>query len=52
MRIAAEESASMDLRTEGLELAVRLYEELAAMGCENDGTQALLKLIDKSCQDS
>jgi 3-hydroxyisobutyrate dehydrogenase len=42
--IALEESNHMDVNTPGLELAHKLYEQLAESGEENSGTQALLKL--------
>jgi 3-hydroxyisobutyrate dehydrogenase len=44
MRIALEESSNMNVNTPGLELAHKLYEQLAELGEENSGTQALLKL--------
>ncbi len=47
MKIALEEVDRMGLRTPGLRQAYALYEELAAEGCADDGTQALYKIYDK-----
>ncbi|PZE20154.1 NAD(P)-dependent oxidoreductase [Paenibacillus xerothermodurans] len=47
MGIALQSAAEMKLDTPGLALAKSLYEQLAAMGEENSGTQALYKVIDK-----
>lgn len=44
MGIALEESNAMELYTPGLELAYKLYEQLAGAGYEEKGTQALVKL--------
>ncbi|MGV3487924.1 MAG: NAD(P)-dependent oxidoreductase [Tuberibacillus sp.] len=44
MTIALESAKQMGLLTPGLALAKERYEELAAMGEENSGTQALYKL--------
>jgi len=44
MNIALESAKQMGLLTPGLALAKERYEELAAMGEENSGTQALYKL--------
>lgn len=44
MRIALESAAEMNLMTPGLELAKSLYDQLAARGEEESGTQALVKL--------
>ncbi len=44
LSIALESAQVMGLRTPGLALAKQLYEELAAAGGEDDGTQALYKL--------
>jgi 3-hydroxyisobutyrate dehydrogenase len=44
MGIALEEASNMNLQTPGLELAHKLYEQLAETGEENSGTQALVKL--------
>ncbi|MFW5685191.1 MAG: NAD(P)-dependent oxidoreductase [Spirochaetota bacterium] len=44
--IALESARAMKLRTPGLELAMKLYKELAEKGGENDGTQALYRLYD------
>lgn len=46
MNIALEAAEAMGMMTPGLKLAKSLYEELAAKGEENSGTQALYKLID------
>lgn len=45
MRIALEAAKEMGLMTPGLELSKSLYDELAAQGEENRGTQALIKLF-------
>jgi 3-hydroxyisobutyrate dehydrogenase len=47
MRIALESAKEMGLLTPGLELAKSLYDELAANGEEDSGTQALYKLFVK-----
>lgn len=47
MKIALESAKEMRLKTPGLELALSLYEKLAAEGEENSGTQALFKLYDR-----
>lgn len=47
MRIALESAKEMGLEVPGLELALSLYEKLAAEGQENSGTQVLFKLYDK-----
>ncbi|MEZ5277242.1 MAG: NAD(P)-dependent oxidoreductase [Opitutaceae bacterium] len=47
MRIAIESAEAMNLDLPGLRLAKRLYDQLAAEGGENDGTQALYRLIDR-----
>ncbi|GAB7389365.1 NAD(P)-dependent oxidoreductase [Bacillaceae bacterium] len=44
MKIALEAAQEMGLQMPGLELAKKLYEQLAAQGEENSGTQALFKL--------
>ena len=44
MGIALEETNHMQMDAPGLELAHKLYNELAKNGDENKGTQALLKL--------
>ncbi|MFS0861280.1 NAD(P)-dependent oxidoreductase [Fredinandcohnia sp. 179-A 10B2 NHS] len=44
MGIALEEAKAMKMDTPGLELAKKLYDELAENGEENSGTQALYKL--------
>jgi 3-hydroxyisobutyrate dehydrogenase len=43
MKIALEEAEKMNLQLPGLALAKAMYEELAAAGEENSGTQALYK---------
>lgn len=48
MTIALEAAREMGLMTPGLELARRLYGELAAAGGENSGTQALYQLYASS----
>jgi 3-hydroxyisobutyrate dehydrogenase len=45
--IALEESRRMGLQTPGLELAERLYKELAAQGHARSGTQALILALGK-----
>jgi len=45
MKIAIESAEEMQLYTPGLKLAKALYEELAAKGKENQGTQALYDLL-------
>lgn len=47
MKIALESAKEVNLSLPGLALAEKLYEELARQGGENDGTQALIKLLDK-----
>ncbi|WP_419182302.1 NAD(P)-dependent oxidoreductase [Paenibacillus radicis (ex Xue et al. 2023)] len=47
MGIALQAAEEMKLDMPGLSLAKSLYEQLAAMGEENSGTQALYKIIDK-----
>jgi 3-hydroxyisobutyrate dehydrogenase len=47
MGIALQAADEMKLDMPGLSLAKSLYEQLAAMGEENSGTQALYKIIDK-----
>ncbi|MGK3722098.1 NAD(P)-dependent oxidoreductase [Priestia megaterium] len=47
MRIALESAEEMKLLTPGLRLAKTLYDDLANQGAQNDGTQALYKLLDK-----
>ncbi len=47
MNIALESAEEMGLMTPGLQLAKSLYEQLAAEGGENNGTQALYKLYMK-----
>lgn len=43
MKIAIESAQQMKLHLPGLELAKKLYQQLADGGYENDGTQALIK---------
>jgi 3-hydroxyisobutyrate dehydrogenase len=45
MKIAVESAREMNLTLPGLELALSLYEKLAANGGENYGTQALIKVL-------
>ncbi|MGG2065658.1 NAD(P)-dependent oxidoreductase [Bacillus sp. S14(2024)] len=47
MRIALESAKEMGLSTPGLQLAKSLYDELADKGAEENGTQALYKLLNK-----
>ncbi|MED4285245.1 NAD(P)-dependent oxidoreductase [Priestia megaterium] len=47
MKIALEVAEEMNLSTPGLKLAKSLYEELAELGEQDKGTQALYKLLDK-----
>jgi 3-hydroxyisobutyrate dehydrogenase len=45
MNIALESAKELGILTPGLQLAKELYEELALMGEENSGTQALYKRL-------
>lgn len=45
MTIASESADHLDLDTPGLDLALSLYRKLAMLGYENDGTQALYRLL-------
>lgn len=47
MKIALDSAEEMGLKTPGLKLTLSLYEELAKMGGEDNGTQALYKLYKK-----
>ena len=47
MNIAIDESDARELGLEVLHLVRDKYVKLAEMGCEDDGTQALIKIIDK-----
>ena len=47
MRIAIESADAMNLDLPGLKLAKKLYDQLSAEGGEDDGTQAIYKLIDR-----
>ena len=47
MKIAIESAQAMGLDLPGLELAKKLYDQLASKGCEDDGTQALFKLYEE-----
>lgn len=47
MKIALQSAEEMKVELPGLTLAKSLYEQLAAMGEEDSGTQALYKLINK-----
>lgn len=46
MKIAIESAQQMDLNTPALNLAMKLYDQLANEGEENSGTQALFKFYD------
>lgn len=46
MGIAIESAQSSGLTLPGLELSMSLYQKLAASGGENDGTQALIKVLE------
>ncbi|MGG4168189.1 NAD(P)-dependent oxidoreductase [Rossellomorea vietnamensis] len=46
LKIALHSAKEMELRTPGLELALSLYEQLAAEGEEDSGTQSLIKLLE------
>ena len=46
MSIGLEEGSAMGLEMPGLALTKQLYEEIAAAGGENDGTQSLFRLYD------
>lgn len=46
MGIAIEAAQEMGLKTPALDLAMKLYQQLAAQGEENSGTQALFKYYD------
>ncbi|HAX72585.1 MAG TPA: oxidoreductase [Firmicutes bacterium] len=50
MKIAAHESAEMDVSLPGLELVLGLYEECQQLDFENLGTQALYKLYEQKNQ--
>lgn len=45
MQIAIEAAQEMGLSTPGLDLSLKLYKELAEMGEDDSGTQALIKLF-------
>lgn len=47
MKIAVESAQEMGLKTPALDLALKLYQELAAQGEEDSGTQALFKYYDR-----
>lgn len=47
MKIAIEVAEKMGINTPGLKLSLELYEQLAAMGESDSGTQALIKLLEK-----
>ncbi|MAN32405.1 MAG: NAD(P)-dependent oxidoreductase [Limisphaerales bacterium] len=47
MKIAIESAQAMGLDLPGLQLAKKLYDQLASKGCEDDGTQALFKLYEE-----
>ncbi len=46
MKIAAKASQELQLKTQGLDLALSLYKQLAEKGFENKGTQSLYKLFE------
>lgn len=46
MKIAIESAVEMGISMPGLELSLKLYEELAEMGESDSGTQALIKLLE------
>lgn len=48
MKIALESAAEMNLTTPGLELALKMYEELAAKGEGESGIHALIKYFDEA----
>ena len=43
MKIAAEEAENWGLELPGLRLSLKMYEELAAQGYQDKGTQTLIK---------
>lgn len=43
MRIALEEAEQMDLQLPGLQLAKKMYDELAEQGLQEKGTQTIIK---------
>lgn len=47
MKIALDEAERMNLDVPGLQLAKKLYDELASLGEENSGTHALFKLWER-----
>lgn len=47
LKIALDSASEMDMRTPGLELALSLYEELAALGEGDSGTQAMIKVLER-----
>lgn len=47
MKIAIESAQAMGLDLPGLQLAKKLYDQLASKGCEDDGTKALFKLYEE-----
>ena len=50
MGIAIEAAMEMDLDLPGLLLTKKLYDRLAELGYENDGTQALFRLYNQEQQ--
>lgn len=52
MRIAIESAEDMGLSTPGLSLSLKLYEQLAEMGENDSGTQALIKWLEKGAERS
>ena len=45
LKIALDEAKKMDLNLPATQKAYELYEQLAELGFENDGTQSLIKLF-------
>ena len=47
MKIVRDEGAERGLDLKMLDAVLALYEQMADMGLENDGTQALIKVYEK-----
>jgi len=47
MRIALDSAQELGIELPGLAQSLEMYEKLAVLGHENDGTQALYRLYDK-----
>lgn len=47
MKIALSEAKAMNLKLPGLELVEKLYERLAQIGSEHDGTHALIRVLEE-----